>query len=222
MFVKDALNVYRAEALARLGWVEHGFGTRASDGWFPRERLATLKQIHSNIAVIPEAPGLYLGEGDALVTDRPGLLVGVRTADCLPILMADCRRRVVAAVHAGWRGTVREVVCAALETMRSRYGTQAEDVEVAIGPGIGECHYEVGPEVAAQLAKYFPERTDLDRATRVDLAEANRRQLIAAGVPPSQVTSGGPCTYCLPAEFHSWRRDGAKCGRMLSIIGVRE
>lgn len=213
--------MYRAASLARLDWVEHGFGSRRSADWFPRERLATLKQVHSNITVIPERPGLYLAEGDSLVTDQPGLLVGVRTADCLPILMADRKRHVVAAVHAGWRGTVQEIALSVLATLRSRYGTRPEDIEAAIGPGIGECHYEVGPEVAAQFKKYFPERNDLDGATRIDLAEANRRQLIAAGVPAPQVVNGGPCTYCLPAEFHSWRRDGPKSGRMISVIGVR-
>ena len=104
-----------------------------------------------------------------------GCLVGVKTADCLPILLVDERHRAVAAVHAGWRGSVSRIVQKAIQAMTARWGTHPDDLHAALGPAIGSCCYEVGPEVAIQFAELFPERRDLDQRAHIDLEDANRR-----------------------------------------------
>ena len=105
--------------------------------------------------------------------------------------------------------------------MGFQFGTRPDDIWAAIGPGIGACCFEVGPEVALQFESIFPEKGSLNRRMKLDLAEANRRQLIAAGVPPEQIEFSGLCTVCLAGEFHSFRREREKAGRMLSVVGVR-
>jgi YfiH family protein len=231
MIDKDARQVFRSSLLRHFDWLEHGFGTRHSEGWYDAGRLATLKQIHSAQVIRAAGEPRLLGEGDAIITDQPGLLAGVKTADCLPILLADARRHAVAAVHAGWRGTVQEIARATVDRMREQFGTDPRDVYAAIGPGIAECCYEVGPEVIEGLQPFFPERrlgaasmessaAAAERA-HVDLREANRRQLLAAGVPASQIDDGAPCTHCTPEELHSFRRDKEAAGRLISIIGLR-
>jgi hypothetical protein len=159
-----------------------------------------------------------LAEGDALITRQPGLWLAVRTADCYPVILADPVRRALAVVHAGWRGAAAEVVARALALLESRYGSRAADLVVAVGPGIGGCCYEVGPEIAAQLSRW----TGPDSAgRRLDLAAVLVRQLIERGVPESGIEVAGLCTFCRPGEFHSYRRDGA-AGRMISAAAVRD
>ena len=150
------------------------------------------------------------GEGDALLTRHPGLAVSIRTADCLPILIADPASRAVAAVHAGWRGTAAGIVRHAVDAMRAEFDTPLDQLIVVIGPGIGSCCYDVGEDVARQFG--------LDRAGKIDLAAANRHQLIAAGVRAERIDVLGLCTFCDPAKFHSYRRDKDAAGRMVSFI----
>ncbi len=214
MFHKDPHDVYRARPLEQFPWLEHGFGTRSSR--LPRD-LITLRQVHSDIAIHADGRCGRIGEGDALIADSPGRLVAVKTADCLPVLLVDAGRRRVAAVHAGWRGAVQRIAPKTMAAM----GANPHDVHVALGPAIGPCCFEVGPEVASQFQDLFPERTDLERKTTIDLAEANRRQLIAAGVPNSQIHRSELCTVCGAAEFFSWRREREHTGRMYSWIGIR-
>jgi len=173
--------------------------------------MASLKQIHSDISFTAENPGC-VGEGDALVTRVPGVVVSVRTADCFPILLADPQAQAVAAVHAGWRGTAAGVVRASLSRMHDEFGTEPENVYAAIGPGIGRCCYEVGADVALQFG--------LREAGKLDLAVENRNQLIAAGLQPERIEQVGGCTFCHPAQFFSWRRDHDPSGRMISFIRV--
>jgi hypothetical protein len=219
MFRKDSLHVYRAETLAGMEWLDHGFGTRLSDGWVPGP-LASAKQVHSARWIEASGPG-RLGEADALITAVPGLYVGVRTADCVPILIADDRNRAVAAVHAGWRGSADAIVLEVLRAMAERYGSRPAEMAAAIGPAVcGEC-YEVGPEVAARFSRWFPERSDLNGRARLDLVEANRRQLVEAGLDPARISTGAPCTVSHPDEFFSWRRDQERTGRMVAAIAVR-
>lgn len=199
-----------ARLLAGLGWVEHGFGTRYAPAG--QEGMASLKQIHSNLSLVAEDPAACAGQGDALLTDRPGWAVSVRTADCFPILLADARRRAVAAVHAGWRGTAAGVAAQAVARMQAAYGTEPRDLIAAIGPGIGACCYEVGLDVARVFGK--------SEAGRIDLAEANRAQLIAAGLAPESIEAVAACTFCDAARFYSWRREGPSAGRMISFIRV--
>ena len=193
--------------LTGLQWLHHGFGTRNDS--VPQESMASLKQIHSSI-VLPAGQVGRAGEGDALVTARAGVAVSVRTADCYPLLLADHRNRALAAVHAGWRGTAAHIVLRTLEEMHRLYGTQAADVYAAIGPGIGECCYEVGAEVARQF--------DLAEAGRIDLAAMNRRQLLDAGLAEARIDVLGGCTKCDAHLFHSYRRDQLAAGRMVSFI----
>jgi YfiH family protein len=219
-FRKDGA-LWRAVALERLEWLEHGFGTRHPSAWPPAERTVWLRQTHSNRVWTVDGGAGCLGEGDALVTGRPGLLLAVRTADCLPILMVETERRVVASIHAGWRGTAAGISIAAVETLCRQFGGRPEHILVAIGPGIGPCCYEVGPEVAVRFAPLFPELASVRGKVRLDLVEANRRQLQAVGVAAARIHTGAPCTSCHPGEFHSHRRAPTSRGRMVSAIGIR-
>jgi YfiH family protein len=207
--------------LERFPWLEHGFGTLLSDAWPDAARLAMARQVHSTRVLEADGRTGYIGEADALIANRPGLLIGIRTADCVPILLADARRRAVASVHAGWRGTAGEIARHALEALRRTYGTEAADVHVAIGPAIGPCCYEVGPEVARRFAAWFEELRGINRPVKIDLPAANRLQLIDAGVPPEQIYSGAPCTFCAADQFYSYRREGSRAGRMIAAIGIR-
>lgn len=206
--------VYRARPLAALDWLEHGFGSRHAEGWAPSQHTVTVRQIHSDVVLrASEGPGC-IGEGDALITDRPGVKLAIRTADCIPMLFVDRNRRAVAAVHAGWRGTASRIGPKTVTRMMTEFGSEPHRLEVAIGPGIGGCCYEVGMEVLEQLE---------DRGTnrKVDLTEINRQQLRAAGVSQDKIYTVKLCTRCLPEEFHSYRRDQAQAGRMVSAIGIR-
>lgn len=220
MFHRGAEGYYRSSLLDAIEWLSHGFGTR-SHPLFHLDRLRLLKQIHSDRTVeAGEACGLA-GEGDGLVTDRPDVFLGVKTADCLPLLLVDTEHRAVSAVHAGWRGTVAGIAARAVEHLRTLYGSDPGSLEVAIGPGIGPCCFEVGPEVAVEFKSLFPDRGDLDQRTRIDLVEANLRVLEQAGVQKPHVDAARLCTVCRPVEFHSYRRDRDQAGRMLSVVGIR-
>ncbi|MCC6291273.1 MAG: peptidoglycan editing factor PgeF [Bryobacterales bacterium] len=217
----DESGVLRCVEWERLEWLEHGFGTRRSEGWLPAESCADLVQVHGAGIVRAEAPGARFREGDALVASRAGLWIRVRTADCLPVLLADERRRAVAAVHCGWRGVRLELAAATVRRMGAEFGTVPSDVLAVIGPGIGACCFEVGPEVASEFQSTFPERDDLDRRTKLDLEEAVARQLAQAGVDEGRVARARLCTHCGAELFHSFRRDGT-LGRMEAGIRVTE
>jgi hypothetical protein len=212
VFYKGSRQVYQSTELDALPWLIHGFGTRASDipGWFAN--LATVKQIHSARCVVAEGRCGILGEADALLEDQPGSVIAVKTADCIPVLLADSRHRAVAVVHAGWRGTAAHIAVDALEAMRRRFGTDPRDVHAAIGPGIGQCCYEVGPEVAAQFGE--------QGRVHLSLPGINRAQLVEAGVTDGQIDASNLCTMCLADEFHSFRREGQAAGRLYSFAGI--
>lgn len=215
--LRDGL--YRARNLDALPWLEHGFGTRGRDVWVPDDGAATLRQIHSDVCWRADGATGLLGEGDALYTAEPGPWLTIRTADCVPVILADARHRAVAVVHAGWRGVVDGVVIRALEKLEADFATRGSDVVAAIGPAIQQCCFEVGSEVAGRFAALFPERGDLGGRTKVDLAEAIRRQLESRGV--GGAASLAACTRCSGSEFHSFRRDGEASGRMQSAARIR-
>lgn len=182
-------------------------------GWPAGPELAAAKQIHSDRVLLVESPGPQ-GEGDALVSNQPGIGLTIRTADCLPVLIADPRHRAVAAIHAGWRGVVSEIAPKAVQAMHAQFGSAPEDLVVAIGPGIGKCCFEVGPEVAVQFG--------LSGRTKVDLVETMRRQLGRNGVSPGQISTSGYCTVCNSELFESYRRDREVAGRMTAMIMLEE
>lgn len=218
----DSRGLIQVSLLNTWPWLDYGFGTRAAEGWLATQALTDLKQIHSPHVVCADNGTGRLGEGDALISATPGRMIAVRTADCLPLFLVDANRRAVAAVHAGWRGTIADIAGKTVERMRQEYGSRPEDLYAVTGPHISACCFEVGLEVAVEFQPLFPERTDLDRRTRVDLAEANRRQLLAAGLPAGQILISQLCTVCDPAQFHSFRRDRERAGRLVNVISVRE
>lgn len=214
-------------------------------------KLITLRQFHSDIVHRVDAAPAQPLRGDAAITPTPGLLLGVQTADCIPVLLADPRRRVVATVHAGWRGTLKRVVAKTLGRMQLEFGTRPRDVLAVLGPGIGRCCYEVGPEVAQAFAAQFararewfdgpfdrlaigeepnplkwltmapPGHDPLPARVRLDLLAANRWQLLDAGVAPENVIASDLCTACRTDLFFSHRRERGKTGRLLGVIGIR-
>src|SRR5690348_5954965 len=202
-----------------FGWLKHGFSTRDSR---PPDDITTLKQVHS--AEVRNASGLRdrAAQGDALISNARGTLVGVRTADCVPLLLADHKARAVAAIHAGWRGTAEGIARRAVQRLGEEFGVNPEDVHVAIGPAIRVCCYEVGEDVAARFVPLFPEWNHLEfqgNRRMLDLVEANKRILAMAGVPERQIYDSGLCTFCGADEFYSYRRDPNDPGRMVSFVG---
>jgi YfiH family protein len=228
--------------------------------------LVALRQFHSDVIhcampTLPEesnastlkaeAPQGDAPKADASMTCTPGLLLGVQTADCVPILLADTRQHVVAAIHAGWRGTLARIAVKTLGRMRMEFGTRARDVVAALGPAIGRCCYEVGPEVAQAFATQFPVAADWfdgpfeqlahgeeplwlpwltmmppghvppPPRVQLDLRASNRWQLIDAGVPEAHIDVSDLCTACRPDLLFSYRGEGAKTGRMMAAIGIR-
>jgi len=184
-----------------------------------------LHQIHSDLVhVIEDAPPERL-DGDALVTAVSGLLLVIKTADCLPLLLVDERRRVIAAVHAGWRGTKARIARKAVEVLVSRFGTDPADLWAALGPCIGPSCYEVGEDVRREfMAGAFPERLFVPAGHPgkffFDLQAANVSQLESAGIAPGRIVAASRCTHCDPRCF-SWRRDRDPKRRMYSYVGLR-
>jgi YfiH family protein len=214
MWTCNAQGVFESELLSQFPWLWHGFGSRIANGW-PGE-YTSAKQTHSDIVQIAEQ-GSLLGHGDALVSATPGLRVGVRTADCVPLLFVDPIHRVVAAVHAGWRGTTAEIGPKTLQRMQQTFGTDPEEVYAAIGPCISECCFQVGSEVATEFRRWL---ADAEDRTHIDLVSVNVTQLQDSGVPKSQIDVSGMCTVCDPAQFHSFRRDKEASGRMVAAIEI--
>lgn len=228
----------RVEAWREIPWLVHGFSTRTA-GDFSRAEVRerslastalgdlswrAVGQIHSSRLWVEADDGVaprsgQPAEADGLLTRRAGLLLSVQTADCVPLLLLDRKRRTVAAVHAGWRGTVKQIARRAVERMQSEFASRPADLEAAIGPAIGACCYEVGEDVAAQ----FDRRAVSARSgrPRLDLSLANRLQLARAGIPMTQIRCAGLCTHCLGEQFYSYRRDGSRAGRMVAVIGIR-
>ena len=214
--------------------------------------LVTLRQVHSD--VILRVDGVENKDliGDGLVTDTPGLLLAIQTADCLPIVLVDRKRRAVGVFHAGWRGTVKRIVEKGVGAMRLHFGSRAGELVATIGPGIHECCYEVGEEVRDKFLSQFEYGSDLFRELAesdpvrekypllfltarapghtygvlpkkifLDLVEANRRQLLAAGVKAKNIEASPLCTNCHPELLFSYRAEKGKTGRMMAVVGIK-
>lgn len=226
--------------LRRLG------ATKGAKTW----PLVTLRQIHSDLIhyvdCLPEHPPA----GDGLITDTPGLLIAVQAADCLPVIVVDRKRRAVGVFHAGWRGTVKRIVEKGVGEMRRQFGSDPRDMVAAIGPGIRGCCYQVGEEVRTRFeaqfaygAKLFhevkqsdpvrekypllfltaraPGHSELPVKLFLDLAEANRRQLLDAGLAAKNTSASAACTACHPELLFSFRADKGVTGRQMGVAGIR-
>ena len=203
-------------------------------------RMVNVRQVHGNLVrVIRAEDGVFEGkletaegkavlEGDGLVTDVPGVLLGVGTADCVPVLVVDVEKRAVGAFHAGWRGTVAGIVGEGIDAMRREYGSRPEDLMAAVGPSIGACCYAVGEEVRSQFRERFGYADELFRerdGLYVDLWEANRRQLVDAGMKAERIEVVGECTACTREadgrrRYFSHRAEAGTAGRMLNVVGI--
>jgi polyphenol oxidase len=222
-----------------------------SDEWTP---MVALRQIQSNLVIVASASDARRErprKADGAITAEPGLLIAIQTADCIPVLVADKRRRVVGAFHAGWRGTVKRIVELGVGRMRMEFGSRPEDLIAAIGPGMAQCCYEVGEELVSAFESQFtyglelfrevfdsdpvrekypmlfltqraPGHSQLGPSLHLDLIEANRRQLLAAGVKASAISVTGGCTGCNTDLFFSHRTSQGHAGRMMSVIGIRK
>ena len=193
------------------------------------DRLRLVKQVHGIDAIVArrgESAPSTRPQGDIIVTDDPGLAVGVRVADCAPILLHDPIRQAVGAAHAGWRGTAAGAARAAVRAMEEAFGSRPADLVAAIGPCLGACCGEVGPDVVdafrsggageASIAAWFTPGTG-DRSS-LNLERANRDQLEAAGVRPEAIFASGLCTKTHLARLHSYRGDRDAAGRMVGAI----
>ena len=227
-------------------------------------KLVTVRQIHSGLIRVVEPTeaqletpeGRAVLRGDGLMTDVPGILLGVQVADCVPVLVADVRRKAVAAFHAGWRGTLARIVERGIGTMRLRYGSRPADLVAAIGPSIGSCCYAVGEEVRFEFESQFayapelfsevydsdpvrdkypllfltaraPGHSNIGPQIHLDLWEANRRQLLDAGLKATRISVLGECTACTRVKggalkYFSHRGESGFAGRMIAAIGVSD
>lgn len=248
----DELRVYRSAVLPSAGFV-HGFpertggvstGLRASlnvgakwgdepanvaenlrrvaahAGYDPAE-LLIMRHNHGTAVWTVGEP--MLAEFDGMVCDRPGPVLSALAADCIPMLFADPAARVCGAAHSGWRGTVGRIADNMIKSLAA-LGAEPADIRVALGPSIGPCCFEVGPEVSAAFRTAFGERPGMivagPRREHIDLRVVTRHVLEEAGVLPEHIDSAPPCTRCTPERFYSYRRDGKEGGVLMGYIGL--
>ena len=192
---------------------------------FPKQtHTATVKIITESFLIASEeGKKNYLLDTDALITNLSGVCIAVKTADCVPVLLFDPRRKVIAAIHAGWRGTVQKIVGETISQMIQEFGSVPEDLIAVIGPSISPEVYEVGAEVYSQFNAPFYNPTIPYQPNKrlLDLWKANQEQLLDSGIPVNQIEVAQICTLSDPERFFSARRDGAKTGRMGSGIMLR-
>lgn len=200
--------------------ISHGFGTRGEE---LLDNLRTTKQVHGTKILFLDRAQHSTDEGyDILMTDQPSLPVGIKTADCVPILIAEPICGLVAAVHAGWKGT-REMVAEKAVLEMARRGGSLDRLIIAIGPAISGRCYEVERDVAEQFQNQYPSSKPVltrksEKKWLLDLALVNKLQLVELGLKPEQIDTLPYCTHCHPDLFHSYRRDGADAGRMVSFV----
>ncbi len=222
----------KIQCFRRIPHLVHGFGTKAwtqqcfkSEPGFKGFQPVIMKQVHSDIIhCIENVPDKTL-EGDAVITSSPRILLVVKTADCLPVLLADKDLKAVAAVHCGWRGTAKRILDKTVKALQDKYGCSPSSLLAAMGPCIRPECYEVGEDVrevfcreglSLQVFKKHPARRN---KFFLDLKEANRLQMEEAGIPAENISSAEPCTHCDPG-FFSYRRNSREHGRMFNVIGM--
>ena len=194
--------------------------------------VITGHQVHGTRVALIDRPDLTrenLEGYDAFITDLKGCAIGVRTADCIPVLLYDSVKRAVAAVHSGWKGTVRKVSLCTIDAMRAEYGTDAKDLKAIIGPGISLASFQVGQEVVDMFREAGfpmddiygwqgePEKGTMRGGHHIDLIRANKWLLESAGIRPENIQCAGICTY-QDTRFYSARREGTVCGRIINAV----
>ena len=258
--VAGVSRVYGGNAL-NLGFTKHD--TRAAvernrelflqsldaNGKSTNLQLINLRQIHSDLIHCVDQVPEHIFSGDGLITNTPGLLLAVLTADCLPITVADKKGRAVGAFHAGWRGTVKRIAEKGVGEMRKHFGSIPRDLVAVIGPGIQRCCYEVGQEVREKFRSQFdyadtlfhevkesdhvrerypllfltaraPGHSELPVKLFLDMVQANRRQLLDAGIPAENIEASSPCTACHTDLLFSHRAEKGITGRMMGVAGI--
>ena len=243
------ITVLSEPALSAIPGIVHGFSTRRAEhnaftlgpmgsenpaiqmnrarfqaavgmtGW----PLLKLKQVHSTVVhdLRDTLAASQPVEGDGAITSLGGAMLGIQTADCVPILIASQNGRVIAAVHAGWRGTAGRIVETAVKKMVSAYGVAPGELIAVIGPHNAVCCYEVGEEVVTAIGddEAIVRRPEWAKP-HLNQALANRNQLLSAGIPDPQILVSNLCTQCREDLFYSYRREGERAGRLLSVIGI--
>ena len=246
---QDQITFIHSEALGRIAGTIHAFSTRRGErpdltlgpysspnpmvhinrvrflaaigaaGW----PIMKLKQVHSGIVadIDDTSAANEAVEADAAITNLKGVMLGVQTADCVPILVSEVNGKAIAAIHAGWRGTAARIAETTILRLREKFSIDPKDLMASIGPHIGVCCYEVGDDVVQTMAnpavfEYRPEWAK----PHLNLAAANRQQLISAGLAEERIEISSLCTRCRADLFHSYRRDGKNMGHMLSVIGI--
>jgi len=236
---KSAVERNRAAFLARLG-------ARGRRPW----PLVTTRQDHSDVIHRIDGPPATPLVGDGMVTDVSGLMLAIQTADCLPVILVDPKKRAVGVFHAGWRGTVKRIVEKGVGVMRLQFGSRTRDLEAAIGPGVRNCCYAVGEEVRDQFKSQFaygdrlfheikesdpvrekypmlfltaraPGHSNLPIKIFLDLVEANRRQLLDAGLFSKNITASPLCTSCNTKILFSHRANKGITGRQMGAAGIQ-
>jgi len=187
-------------------------------------RFVTMRQVHGTEITVVDEPEHAGGDADALVTRALGVALSVQTADCVPMLWVAPTAAVIAATHAGWRGTLAGIAARTLRCLQGEFGVEPADVSVALGPAIGACCYEVNSEIVDQLQQRWGVMPDAVRRadaakSMLDLRAANTAILTRLGVPESRITTVGPCTRCAANQYFSYRAAGGSTGRQLSFIG---
>jgi len=217
--------------------------------------IVTLRQVHSDVIHCVDAHGIDSAShdpltGDGLLTATPGLLLAIQTADCLPVILVDAKRRAVGVFHAGWRGTLKRIVVKGVGQMQHRFGSRPRDLWAAIGPGIHGCCYDVGEDVRGKFESQFsyagklfrevkesdpvrekypllfltaraPGHGELPNKIFLDLVEANRQQLLEAGLLSKSIWTSPLCTSCNNNLLFSYRSEKGKTGRMMGVAGIR-
>jgi polyphenol oxidase len=183
-------------------------------------RVATSHQVHGQVILTVTEPGRYEGY-DALMTNQPNLFVGVSVADCVPVLVYDQKNKAVAAIHAGWKGTVAELVRLTLEAMQQTYTTNPRDCFAYIGTCIDETSFEVGPDVADLFAPEFKRVDEFTQRTFVNLRSANTKQLINFGIPAAQIAVSSFSTVLNNDDYFSHRLEKGQTGRLMAIVGLK-
>lgn len=238
----------RAAFLHEIGAVNHKRSQQKNPAslW----PIVTVRQIHSDIIHVVGSGSNEPFVGDGLLTTTPGLLLAIQTADCFPVILVDVKRRTIGVFHAGWRGTAKRILEKGVGEMFRQFGSRPRDVTAAIGPGIQACCFEVGEEVRTNFESQFGYAAELFREVKesdpvrekypllfltarapghgelppklfLDLVEANRRQLLAAGVLAKNIEVSKLCTKCNNDLLFSYRAETGKTGRQMAVAGIR-